>query len=324
MFSLAGAIFFAACVAEPTFRSANYDGGVASALRSRLASIIWISLLAGFASACAWLILLAARLADVSVASVVSGPPLWMVLTETDFGEMWGLRLLLMLAFATTLLLFQYQHSFHRSGSMRIVSVAFAGGLVGTLAWAGHAAANMGSDLKGSAHLAGDVLHLIAAAAWVGALVPLAMLLNVARRDRSEPMLHILHSATLRFSTLGVVSVGTIFVSGLNNTWVLAGSLYALTSTDYGRLLLLKLVLFAGMLGIATVNRFRLTPQLIEDKEISAAAPVARRLQRNALVEASLGVLILIIVAALGTMSPGLDDMGMRDLCAVWLRWSAA
>jgi putative copper export protein len=67
------------------------------------------------------------------------------------------------------------------------------------------------------------------------------------------------------------------------------------------------------MLTIYTVIRFSLTPQLIDNKEISAAAPVARRLQRNALVEAILGFLILIIVAALGTMSPGLDDIGMRD-----------
>jgi len=154
----------------------------------------------------------------------------------------------------------------------------------------------------------GDILHLVAAAAWVGALIPLALLLNLSS-DESLSLLKVSRIATLRFSTLGIVSVGTILLTGLNNTWVLAGSIHALTGTDYGRLLVVKLILFLLMLGVATVNRFKLTPLMVQENDISAALEAVRRLRRNALVEASLGVLILVIVAILGAMSPGSEQI---------------
>ena len=43
---------------------------------------------------------------------------------------------------------------------------------------------------------------------------------------------------------------------------MLVGSLQALIGTDYGRLLVLKIALFAGMLAIAAANRFVVTPRL--------------------------------------------------------------
>ena len=306
MLSMAGAMFFAAFVGEPALRSTNCNEDVVSVLRSRLAAIIWVSLLAGFISAWMWLVLLTARLSDVPAVSVLSGGPLWMVLSETDFGQIWGVRLLLMLVLAAVLLL--RRNRFDRSRSMQGSSIALALSLVGSLAWAGHAAANMGSDLKGNAHLLGDILHLVAAAAWVGALIPLALLLNLSS-DESLSLLKVSRIATLRFSTLGIVSVGTILLTGLNNTWVLAGSIHALTGTDYGRLLVVKLILFLLMLGVATVNRFKLTPLMVQENDISAALEAVRRLRRNALVEASLGVLILVIVAILGAMSPGSEQI---------------
>jgi putative copper resistance protein D len=306
MVSMAGAIVFAMFVGEPALRSANCNENVASTLRSRLAGIIWLSLLAGFISAWMWLVLLTARLGDVPAISVLSGGPLWMVLSETDFGQIWAVRLLLMAVLAAILLL---RSPLDRSRSLPGSRLALAVGLVASLAWAGHAAANMGSDLKGNAHLLGDILHLVAAAAWVGALVPLVLLLNLSS-DEPLSLLKLSRIATLRFSTLGIVSVATILLTGLNNTWVLAGSIRALTGTDYGHVLVVKLMLFLLMLGLATFNRFKLTPLVVQDNDISAAWQAVRRLRRNAMAEAALGVLILIIVAVLGMMSPGSEDMG--------------
>jgi putative copper resistance protein D len=114
---------------------------------------------------------------------------------------------------------------------------------------------------RGIVHPAADVLHLVAAAAWVGVLLPLALVLGAAAGDAGS--LVSVRTLTVRFSTLGVVSVGTLLVPGTINTWYLAGSILALTETDYGRLLLLKIALFLGMVTIAAVNRLRLTPQLV-------------------------------------------------------------
>ena len=151
------------------------------------------------------------------------------------------------------------------------------------------------------------MLHLVAAAAWVGALVPLALVLGVATDDGGPSALAVARAATLRFSTLGIASVGTVLATGIVNTFALAGSLAALFGTGYGRLLLVKIVLFLAMLAIAAVNRMRLTPRLIAGGV--AAGPALRQLRRNALIEAVLGALILFIVALLGTLPPGREDV---------------
>jgi putative copper resistance protein D len=80
-----------------------------------------------------------------------------------------------------------------------------------------------------------DVLHLLAAASWVGSLVPLALLLGTAVSERSESLLAVARMATLRFSTLGIASVATVLGSGIINTWELAGSVRALGRPSLGK-----------------------------------------------------------------------------------------
>jgi putative copper resistance protein D len=116
------------------------------------------------------------------------------------------------------------------------------------LAFAGHAAAGLG--IEGAIHLTSDILHLVAAAGWVGALLPLAVLLGTAHRAGHTPSMAIARAATPRFSTLGVVSVGILLATGIANSWVLTGSMEALVGTIYGRLLVVKVALFVLMLSI--------------------------------------------------------------------------
>jgi putative copper export protein len=112
---------------------------------------------------------------------------------------------------------------------------------------------------------------------------------------------------TRRFSTLGIVSVATLLVTGLINTWFLVGSVAILVGSTYGELLMIKVVLFLVMVGIAAINRTWLTPMLTASA-VDARAKAARRLTRNSLIEASLGLAILAIVGALGTLPPELPD----------------
>ena len=116
----------------------------------------------------------------------------------------------------------------------------------------------------------------------------------------------------MRFSTVGIVSVATILITGINNTWVLAGSIRAMTTTDYGYLLVLKIGLFLLMLAVAAVNRLVLTPRLVRQHSPTTTLHVVGQLRRNVLIEVIVGTAILLIVAVLGTMSPETeeDDMG--------------
>src|SRR5262249_56858630 len=79
---------------------------------------------------------------------------------------------------------------------------------------------------------------------------------------REEISLALARDATLRFSTLGLISVGLLIATGIVNGWILAGSVPALIGTGYGRLLLAKVALFFAMVAVAAVNRLRLTPRL--------------------------------------------------------------
>jgi copper resistance protein D len=91
-------------------------------------------------------------------------------------------------------------------------------------------------------------------------------------------------------------------VTGLVNTWYLVGSVPALVGTPYGRVLLVKLALFAGMLALAAVNRLKLTPLLLA---LPAGSDPVRRLYRSAMLETSLALLLLFAVGSLVHMTPG-------------------
>ncbi len=180
--------------------------------------------------------------------------------------------------------------------------------LVGALAWAGHGAAT--PDAIGDVQLTGDVLHLVAAGIWIGGLLPLTAVLVIARRAGDVRSIAIAAEATRHFSTLGVVTVLTLLVSGIVNTYVLAGSVPALVGTPYGRLLLIKIGLFIAMVLIAVFNRQSLTPRLASAAagEPSMAHGTLSHLVSNSLTELALGLAILAIVGALGILKPGLHD----------------
>src|SRR5262249_29147745 len=157
-------------------------------------------------------------------------------------------------------------------------------GFAASLAWTGHAGSTLG--VAGDLHLAADTLHLIAAAAWIGGLVSLMLFLATARRSKT---LSLAHDAVGRFSTLGMISVATLLLTGLINTIILVGSPRALIVTEYGRLLLLKLGLFAVMLAFAAANRFRLSSGVgSSDNQMRSTA--LRRLTLNSGIELVLGL----------------------------------
>jgi len=178
-----------------------------------------------------------------------------------------------------------------------------AGAYAATLAGTGHAIGDTGADHY--IHLTSDAVHLLAAGAWVGALPGLASLLkragDVARPERFALAV----SATQRFSTLGIISVSALVVTGLINAWYLVGSVPALWGTEYGRLLLWKLLIFAMMVALAAINRLSLTPRLTTATTIVTSSRNAlARLRRNTLLELAGGVAVVGIVAALGVATP--------------------
>jgi putative copper resistance protein D len=111
---------------------------------------------------------------------------------------------------------------------------------------------------------------------------------------------------TLRFSALGITSVAAILVTGIVNARFLVGTIARLIDTEYGQLLLTKIMIFAVMVAIAAFNRLRLTPRLPDRPHQAESWTVLLQLRRNSLVEASFDVMILSIVGTLGMLMPAM------------------
>jgi putative copper resistance protein D len=288
----AGTLIFRAVVAEPASRSTP---AAITVVRPQILAVAWISLTIAVVSGVIWILLQAAAMSGLSLKEAMAGDVLSAVVNETQFGVVSEIRLVLAIILAGCLMV-------DRLAPLRWPGLASALGLIAAIAWTGHAGSGVGE--LGVLQLAADVLHLIAAAAWLGGLVSLALLLAAARHHDALAWASVARDATRRFSTLGIVSVGTILATGMVNSWILVGSLHALTVTEYGRLLMLKIALFAAMLLIAGVNRFWLTPRLALRSGIEPRA--LRRLVRNSTIEIALGLAIFAIVGALGTMHPAI------------------
>jgi len=297
--SISGVVIFQACVGGPALRVAANEP-MAGVVAGRLARLAWCSLALCVLTAAAWLLVLTAQMTERPLDALWFDDGLRTVLFDTDFGHVWLARSALMALLAVALVpsYFTGAPSWRRG-----VALVSALALVGALGFIGHAAA--GSGVVSLVQQGADVLHLLAAAAWLGALVPLAVLLGAAADGRGESALAIAAAATLAFSTLGMFGVATLIATGIVNTWELAGSVSALFGTDYGRLLLAKIALFLLMLSLAAVNRLRLTPRLVSDIADAQRHDALRRLRNNSLIEAALGALILLIVGMLGTLPPG-------------------
>jgi putative copper resistance protein D len=145
---------------------------------------------------------------------------------------------------------------------------------------------------------------LIAAGLWLGGLIPLVLFLVYLRRFHEEAWSVAASDATCRFSNLGIVAVATLLVSGIINASFLIGGMPALVDTSYGRLLLLKSTLFAGMVCLAGINREYLLPRLSGDIGKNPASGAVQWLLRNTLIEIAFGIGIILIIGMLGIMAP--------------------
>jgi copper resistance protein D len=288
--STAGGLAFLMLVAQPVCAAAAQADLFAPHRR-----LAWIGLAVTLLSGVAWVVLEVAAMSGLPLDEAVREGMVPVVLTQTQFGLVSCARFGLAALLAVSLAL--------AGSTARWASVACATALLGSLAWTGHAAGTI--DAIGHLHLIGDTLHCLAAGAWVGGLIPLALLLATARRHGDPQWAKIAYLAARRFSALGMVSVATLIVTGLLNAWILVGSFVALVVTEYGRLLQVKLALFALMLGLAAVNRLHWTPRLAPAPG-SSRDQALRQLTQNSTVEAGLGLAVFVIVGALGTIHPAI------------------
>ena len=99
-------------------------------------------------------------------------------------------------------------------------------------------------------------LHYVFVGFWIGGLVALAWIYRYIRSDRT-----VLTRTLERFSTIALVSVIVVGISGVMNAWIRVGSLDNLT-TPYGVLLLVKTAVLAALIGWGAAYRLRIIRSL--------------------------------------------------------------
>jgi putative copper resistance protein D len=208
--------------------------------------------------------------------SVMAAPD---VLRETLFGHLIAARVGL-LALAGLLLVL------HRHGVATLVAA------VATASQAGHDHAwAMAGGL--SVLLVSNVLHLLAAGAWLGGLVPLLILVAAAPPEVAA-------AASRRFSILGTACVLLIAATALLQASTMAGSWSALATSAYGWVICTKSMLFLILVAMAVRNRFKLTPAL-------EGGGTKALLVRSVGIETVAGLLIVLAAALLTSLQPGMD-----------------
>jgi copper transport protein len=151
---------------------------------------------------------------------------------------------------------------------------------------------------------AADLVHVLTAAVWFGGLV--AVVVAVRRRRRDDEPLEAAE-AIARFSGWAAATAAALVAAGLVLSWIEVGSLEALTTTLYGRLLLAKVGLALVVLAAAAWNRFRLVPRVaaaaIEEPPADDAASWTTLL-RLVRLEFVLLVVVLLVTAVLSNVTP--------------------
>jgi putative copper export protein/methionine-rich copper-binding protein CopC len=181
-----------------------------------------------------------------------------------------------------------------RAGAARLGWGIAAAGAIG-LAWApalsGHAAVP-----ETALPVVVDVLHVLAAGSWMGALLMLLLAGLPAARAGSahgRAMMAMVNA----FSSTALASAGVVVLTGVLATWRNVEGISALLYSPYGRVLLLKLAVLgvAGLLGLYNWRRAR--PALAASGDDVAI----RRAMRAELAAAAVILLVTAVLVAIPT-----------------------
>jgi copper transport protein len=205
-------------------------------------------------------------------------PSVWGKVVGSHTASVLLVRVVLLVVLGALLLTFA-----RRAGDIwRGAALALSVALVMTYSSIGHAYAQDPAPLW----VGIDALHLVAISMWVGGLLMLAFGTSAWLSDpATEPIVR-------RFSLTALVAVPVIVGTGVAQTLKLAGGLDDVTSTSWGRTLLVKVAVVTVLIAIGGVSQWLLRHD----------GPAA--IKRTVLVEALIGVAVIGLAAALVTLPP--------------------
>jgi copper resistance protein D len=144
-------------------------------------------------------------------------------------------------------------------------------------------------------------LHQLAVAIWLGGVIQLGMLWRLIQH---QPDMRPLWPALLRrFAWVGGPALLGLVATGLPLAWTYIGTWQGLIGTDYGVMLLIKVVLLAGTLGLAALNFLGARDRGADER----TQYVFQRIPYYVEAETLLLVAILVAAVSLSMQPPAID-----------------
>lgn len=235
----------------------------------------------------------------------------WQVWIATQFGQMWLLRLFLLLPLVG---LVSYRHrSGLRGGWFWGIGLALSVALAATSSLISHSAALPRDTWQA---IGVDLTHTVAAGVWAGGLLILALTLFQARHLAPDLKTWLNLSLILNFSAVAALSVGLLIFSGAYLAGKHVGNWTALVGTAYGLVLLGKLGVALAAFALAGFNLLIIKPRLnaaYDAPDSPQAVQTRGRFRTIVAVEAVLAFVILAAAGLLSDMQRGVDAPLLAD-----------
>lgn len=138
-----------------------------------------------------------------------------------------------------------------------------------------------------------DHLHVFSISTWVGGIAGL-VILAFSRRKLTRGAGDTFAQIWTRFSTLAMVAVGCILITGLYLAYTLIGSPSELFTTSFGRFLVIKVSLVLTMICIGAANEFVMMPRIARARAAGAEGSVFKLALRTFPVLVSVEVLLAV------------------------------
>jgi putative copper resistance protein D len=246
--------------------------------------LIAAAVVVGLFSILVWLPIETATI-EGSWRSVLDRHTFELLLFGTSIGLAWAVRVGLSLLLVMTAL-------FWRSAAA--VRATLSGLLLASFSFGGHA--NMDDGVRGHLHILNDVMHLLAAGAWLGSLVVLPACLQ---RLGDPALFSEARTALRRFSSVGHLAVALVITTGVCNSVLTLGRWPTNFGSTYQLLLATKIALVAIMTALALFNRYIFVPRMRSHRE-----QAIKLIRKGTFAELDAGIVVVGLVSVFGLLDP--------------------
>ncbi len=245
----------------------------------------------------------------VQAGTLTDGSPLDKVINtlgQTRYGKLWLLRVGLLICLALVLPACGWWFA-RRRQIEGIAAWGLALGVTIPFSLIAHASAQPSGRTFA---IVADATHLFASAVWFGGIALLvAVLLPGLRPMSADERGRVLRIVLPRFSVMSLIAMATIGVTGFYAGWLQVGNLSALTSTSYGRALIVKLAALAVILILAAINLMVIERRIQQRESGEITSVWSSRLRWTVTGEFILALVLLGAVGQMTSLQPARDVM---------------